>query len=76
MYECMQFYPWFLDDDKEVNFTLGQGLKDIICWPRPASPPVIRLEKKWELEYGMPVRITYSSFLQTDIMRTVKWRNK
>ncbi|CAG7731341.1 unnamed protein product [Allacma fusca] len=33
---------------------IGQGLKDIICWPRPASPPVIRLEKKWELEYGMP----------------------
>lgn len=32
----------------------GQGLKDIIRWPRPSCPPVVRLEKKWEKEYGMP----------------------
>lgn len=30
----------------------GQGLKDIIRWPRPMCPPVVRLEKKWEMEYG------------------------
>lgn len=33
---------------------IGQSLKDIIQWPRPASPPVIKLEEKWNLEYGMP----------------------
>lgn len=33
---------------------VGQSLKDIICWPRPQCPPVIRMEKKWALEYGMP----------------------
>ncbi|XP_065661800.1 sphingosine-1-phosphate phosphatase 2 [Hydra vulgaris] len=32
----------------------GQGIKDILCWPRPESPPVIRLEKIYESEYGMP----------------------
>ncbi|XP_054261167.1 sphingosine-1-phosphate phosphatase 1-like [Macrosteles quadrilineatus] len=33
---------------------LGQGIKDIVCWPRPVSPPVFRLQKKWSLEHGMP----------------------
>ena len=33
---------------------VGQGLKDIIRWPRPAMPPVVQLETKWALEYGMP----------------------
>ena len=32
----------------------GQAAKDIICWPRPASPPVIKLENRYGLEYGMP----------------------
>jgi hypothetical protein len=32
----------------------GQAAKDIIRWPRPASPPVVRMEKRYELEYGMP----------------------
>ena len=32
----------------------GQGMKDIIRWPRPAMPPAIQLEAKWSLEYGMP----------------------
>lgn len=35
-------------------FFLGQSLKDIIKWPRPPCPPVVRLASKWELEYGMP----------------------
>ena len=29
-------------------------MKDIIRWPRPSMPPVVQLEKKWALEYGMP----------------------
>lgn len=33
---------------------LGQAAKDIICWPRPRCPPVVRLEERYELEYGMP----------------------
>jgi len=33
---------------------IGQGMKDIIRWPRPAMPPVVQLETKWALEYGMP----------------------
>lgn len=33
---------------------IGQSLKDIIRWPRPSSPPVVKMERKWELEYGMP----------------------
>ncbi|CAH1791114.1 unnamed protein product [Owenia fusiformis] len=37
-----------------IMMYFGQCLKDVIRWPRPASPPVIRLEKRYELEYGMP----------------------
>jgi len=33
---------------------IGQGMKDIIRWPRPSMPPVVQLETKWALEYGMP----------------------
>lgn len=32
---------------------VGQGLKDIIRWPRPGFP-VKRLQSKWSVEYGMP----------------------
>ncbi|XP_015591575.1 sphingosine-1-phosphate phosphatase 2-like [Cephus cinctus] len=37
-----------------VIMTIGQALKDILCWPRPACPPAIRLQNKWSQEYGMP----------------------
>lgn len=33
---------------------VGQAMKDIICWPRPAAPPVIHLEPQYVVEYGMP----------------------
>lgn len=33
---------------------IGQGLKDVLRWPRPPSPPVIVVERKYESEYGMP----------------------
>lgn len=36
------------------NMYAGQGLKDVLCWPRPDSPPVLRLEKIYESEFGMP----------------------
>ncbi|XP_078036538.1 sphingosine-1-phosphate phosphatase 2 [Augochlora pura] len=37
-----------------IVMTTGQILKDVICWPRPACPPVVRLQTKWSEEYGMP----------------------
>uniref|UniRef100_A0A8C4X2C8 Sphingosine-1-phosphate phosphatase 2 n=1 Tax=Eptatretus burgeri TaxID=7764 RepID=A0A8C4X2C8_EPTBU len=37
-----------------VVMYLGQVLKDKIRWPRPPSPPVLRLETRVEAEYGMP----------------------
>ncbi|XP_057380849.1 sphingosine-1-phosphate phosphatase 2-like [Daphnia carinata] len=37
-----------------LSMFIGQSLKDIICWPRPLCPPVIRMENKWAMEYGMP----------------------
>jgi hypothetical protein len=37
-----------------VIMYIGQAAKDLICWPRPSSPPAIRLEERYELEYGMP----------------------
>ena len=29
-------------------------MKDVVRWDRPSMPPVIQLESKWALEYGMP----------------------
>ncbi|PNF35891.1 Sphingosine-1-phosphate phosphatase 1 [Cryptotermes secundus] len=37
-----------------VIMYIGQGIKDVVRWPRPSCPPVVRLQKKWALEYGMP----------------------
>ena len=39
-----------------ISMYTGQALKPLIKWPRPASPPVIRLEHNpiLELEYGFP----------------------
>ncbi|OXB75690.1 UNVERIFIED_CONTAM: hypothetical protein H355_015384 [Colinus virginianus] len=33
---------------------VGQCTKDIIRWPRPASPPVVKLEVFYNSEYSMP----------------------
>ncbi|XP_044021904.1 sphingosine-1-phosphate phosphatase 1 [Siniperca chuatsi] len=33
---------------------LGQCTKDVIGWPRPASPPVVKVEMFYNSEYGMP----------------------
>lgn len=59
------FIPfWFWNIDGAVGrrvvlvwaivMSIGQALKDVICWPRPACPPVVRLQSKWSQEYGMP----------------------
>lgn len=51
---------------------VGQSMKDVVCWPRPSSPPVYRLQQKWAIEYGMPsthamvgVSIPFSVLLYT-----------
>lgn len=33
---------------------LGQSTKDVLRRPRPASPPVVKLEARYACEYGMP----------------------
>ncbi|NXP44984.1 SGPP2 phosphatase, partial [Heliornis fulica] len=33
---------------------IGQVSKDILKWPRPLSPPVVKLEMRTVAEYGMP----------------------
>jgi len=61
----MTFFPfWFWNIDGWVGrqlctfwcifMYLGQATKDVVKLPRPASPPVIQLEKRYALEYGMP----------------------
>lgn len=61
----IMFFPfWFWNIDGFVGrrvcifwccfMYIGQALKDIIKIPRPPSPPVFRLEKRYALEYGMP----------------------
>ncbi|KAK9886069.1 hypothetical protein WA026_014853 [Henosepilachna vigintioctopunctata] len=54
-----------------VVMYIGQGIKDVVQWPRPGAP-VIRLHDKWALEYGMPsthamvgVSIPFSVILYT-----------
>ena len=59
------FFPfWFWNVDGYVGrrlcffwglfMYLGQATKDILRIPRPASPPVVRMEDRYALEYGMP----------------------
>ncbi|XP_067873319.1 sphingosine-1-phosphate phosphatase 2-like isoform X2 [Heterodontus francisci] len=33
---------------------IGQASKDVLKWPRPPSPPVVKLEVRVDAEYGMP----------------------
>ena len=61
---CIFFPTWFWNIDGYVcrrvilvwSFLMyvGQATKDVVRWDRPNSPPVVRLEKRYELEYGMP----------------------
>ena len=58
----MPFVYWNVDDFIARRlivlwvFTMytGQALKDVLCWPRPSCPPVLRLEEHYNNEYGMP----------------------
>uniref|UniRef100_A0A3P8W6L2 Sphingosine-1-phosphate phosphatase 1 n=1 Tax=Cynoglossus semilaevis TaxID=244447 RepID=A0A3P8W6L2_CYNSE len=51
---------------------MGQCTKDVIGWPRPASPPVVKVEMFYNSEYSMPsthamsgTAIPFSLFLIT-----------
>ena len=33
---------------------IGQLMKDVLKLPRPPSPPVVKLEKRVDAEYGLP----------------------
>ncbi|NXU49573.1 SGPP2 phosphatase, partial [Turnix velox] len=51
---------------------IGQVSKDILKWPRPLSPPVVKLELRADAEYGMPsthamaaTAISFSFFIAT-----------
>jgi sphingosine-1-phosphate phosphatase 1 len=59
------FFPfWFWNVDgaiaRKVAFLwgifmyVGQATKDLVCSPRPASPPVVKLEERYIAEYGFP----------------------
>ncbi|KAK7882758.1 hypothetical protein WMY93_028932 [Mugilogobius chulae] len=42
------------DFNPEVVMYVGQVLKDLLKLPRPLSPPVVKLEKRVNAEYGLP----------------------
>ncbi|NWH32671.1 SGPP2 phosphatase, partial [Chloropsis hardwickii] len=51
---------------------IGQVSKDVLKWPRPLSPPVVKLEMRTNAEYGMPsthamaaTAISFSFFIAT-----------
>ena len=37
-----------------LTMYLGQAIKDVLRWPRPSAPPVVRLETDYTEEYSMP----------------------
>lgn len=45
---------FFMQIDDIIFSLLGQAVKEIVCRGRPECPPVIRLQKRWSEEYGMP----------------------
>lgn len=46
----LNFHPLVL----QLVMYIGQVTKEILKWPRPFSPPVVKLEKRVMAEYGMP----------------------
>lgn len=38
----------------QIVMYMGQASKDLLKWPRPSCPPVVKLETRVEAEYGMP----------------------
>lgn len=64
---------------------VGQCTKDLIRWPRPASPPVVKVEMFYNSEYSMPsthamsgTAIPLSLFLLTygrwEVSKVTRWQ--
>lgn len=64
IFYCLFFPFWFWNVDgaiaRKVGFlwgiymTVGQATKDLLRMPRPASPPVVKLEERYLAEFGFP----------------------
>jgi sphingosine-1-phosphate phosphatase 1 len=64
IFYCLFFPFWFWNVDGAIArkaaflwgifMYVGQATKDIMCMPRPASPPVVKLEERYMAEYGFP----------------------
>uniref|UniRef100_A0A8C4J1D0 Sphingosine-1-phosphate phosphatase 2 n=1 Tax=Dromaius novaehollandiae TaxID=8790 RepID=A0A8C4J1D0_DRONO len=58
----LPFIYWNIDHSVSRRMTviwsivmyIGQVSKDILKWPRPLSPPVVKLERRVDAEFGMP----------------------
>ena len=37
-----------------ITMYIGQAAKELLKWPRPSEPPVVRMERRYLMEYGMP----------------------
>ena len=37
-----------------LTFYIGQALKEFLRWPRPRVPDVVRMETRFDGEFGMP----------------------
>ncbi|PAA47807.1 hypothetical protein BOX15_Mlig033632g1 [Macrostomum lignano] len=87
----LTFFPyWFWNVDGyagrrvlivwAASMYVGQALKEIMQIPRPASPPVAKQEKRYELEYGFPsthatigVAIPFALFFLTQERYLYSW---
>ncbi|XP_063060389.1 sphingosine-1-phosphate phosphatase 2 [Engraulis encrasicolus] len=63
-----------------VVMYIGQVLKDVLKLPRPLSPPVVKLEKRVDAEYGLPsthamaaIGITYTLLLSAPQRIQFQW---
>jgi len=74
IFYCLFFPFWFWNVDgaiaRKVGFlwgiymTVGQATKDLLCMPRPASPPVVKLEDRYLAEFGFPSTHAMVKFLE------------
>ncbi|XP_033116724.1 sphingosine-1-phosphate phosphatase 2-like, partial [Anneissia japonica] len=64
-YFYLVFYPFFMWNFSPwllrraiyvwvVTMYIGQSAKELIKMPRPPCPPAIKMERRYEMEYGMP----------------------
>jgi len=85
IFYCLFFPFWFWNVDsaigRKVGFLwgifmyFGQATKDLLCMPRPASPPVVKLEERYVKEYGFPsTHAMVSARLPISVVVLSYWR--